>query len=1043
MRIILPFIISFFLTLSGYNSINAQNDVRFTTDPTISPDSKSIIFSYESDLWKVPADGGQAVRLTGMDGEESTPRISPDGKWVAFTSNQYGNNDVYIMPINGGEIVQLTFHQGSDQVESWNWKSDELFIRSDRYNRSSVYSLSINGGTPKRLFSHYHNTVHNMVKHPDENTYYFNESWESFIFPQRKKYRGPYNPDIKSYNTDSEVFYKLTDWEGKDLWPTIDRNGTLYFVSDEANGEYNLYSLNGNQKVQLTNFNTSIFYPQISANGETIVFEKDYRIYSYDVTSQESHVVPIQILKNNTLAKDQSFNVEGEITSFDVSPDKKKMAFSSRGELFVSDIGGKFIRKIETDTMGRGLEVKWLPENKTLLFNQTVDGYQNLFTIKADGSGRENQITNDDSNNRAIEMNSDRSNAIYLNGRSELRLLDLKTFESETLVEDEFWGFQNHQPRFSPNDKYILYTARRDFEHDIFTYNIDTKEIMNLTETGVSESDPYWSPDGKYIYFSSSRTQPSYPRGGGDTNIFQMALDIYDAPFKSDKFEELFIDKDDSTESDETEIDISINSQDLMKRLTVIGERFGSQYAPFVVQESDKSMILYGSNHDEGNSALYVTTIQPFELAETKKFEGVSYVGNIQNVDGKLYGLSEGDVYELDPLTAKATKIEISHGFNRNLRNEFDQIFDELWANIEENFYNENFHNIDWQSIRDRYQQFLPYVNNRNDLSRLLNDMLGELNSSHMGFSTFGDEEQEYYSTVSISTGLLFENNDPYRVNHVIKNGPAYLTSEDIRPGDKLTAVNGNEVDPTANREKYFNSPSLPDEVTLTFERDKETYSVKLHPDSYFSTRNNLYDEWVAQKQKMVDEESDNQIAYVHMKNMGGGELENFLIEMTSEAYQRDALILDLRYNTGGNVHNDMLQFLSQRPYLQWKYRNGDFATQPNFTPAAKPIILLINEQSLSDAEVAAAGFKELGLGTVVGTETYRWIIFTSGKGLVDGSFYRLPSWGVYTLDGNDNLERTGVKPDIEVSNTFKDRLLDRDPQLRKAIQLALEQLDS
>jgi tricorn protease len=176
------------------------------------------------------------------------------------------------------------------------------------------------------------------------------------------------------------------------------------------------------------------------------------------------------------------------------------------------------------------------------------------------------------------------------------------------------------------------------------------------------------------------------------------------------------------------------------------------------------------------------------------------------------------------------------------------------------------------------------------------------------------------------------------------------------------------------------------------------------------------------------------------MKNMGQGALEQFLIEMNSEAHYKDALILDLRYNTGGNVHDEVLKFLAQKPYLQWKYRGGKFTPQPNFAPAAKPIVLLINEQTLSDGEMTATGFKELKLGTVIGTETYRWIIFTSGKGLVDGSFYRLPSWGCYTLDGK-NIEKEGVKPDMYVKTTFKDRLEGADPQLDRAIEHIMKQL--
>lgn len=1034
--------------------LNAQSQtgVYFASDPAVSPNGKTVVFVYENDLWQVPSKGGRAVRLTAMDGEESNPSISPDGQWLAFTSNQYGNDDVYLMPMEGGEIKQLTYHQSGDKVESWSWDSKTIYFRSGRYNRVSAYAVSAGGGTPERLFGHYHNTVHNLVEHPTENRFFFNESWESFIFPQRKGYRGPFNPDIKSYNTKNGTFSTLTKWEGKDFWPMLDSSGKLYFVSDEANGEYNLYTFKKGVKTQLTNFNTSVRNPSLSADGSTIVFKKEYQLYRYDVSRGESRQIPISIYENNTLAKHQSFSTKQNISAFDVSPDEKKVAFVSRGELFVSDIEGKFVQHIETDALGRVLEVKWLSDNKRLIFNQTSDGYQNWFVTSAEGSGTPRQLTSEQQNNRMLALNSDRSEAVYLSGRNELVHMDLESFDTKVIVEDEFWGFQNEQPRFAPDDKHVVYTAKRDFEDDIFAYNLETEKNINLTKTGVSENSPFWSPDGKYIYFSSSRVRPSYPRGSGETDLFRMALAPVEKPYRSTQFDKLFEEKEtkgdknkesgkeDSGQDEKPEI--TIKEEGLMQRLERVGSRFGSQRSPFILQKDNKTMIFYRSNHEEGQTALWKTTRSPFEDTKTVKVEGSRNISQLTEVGGNLYGLSRGTIHKIAVDGAKSSEIEISHNFERNLRAEFNQMFEELWANIEENFYNKTFHGIDWEAIRERYKTYLPHLNSRDDFRKMLNDMLGELNSSHMGFYTSGPESREYYQTVTLATGLLFSEENPYKVRHIVNKSPADFSDKDIQKGDLLVAVNGKRLNPDKNRESYFTSPSMKEEMTLTFKRDNAEYTVKVHPSSYSSIRNKLYNEWRQQNQQSVDTRTDKRVAYVHMKNMGGGQLRNFLTEMTSEAYKREGIILDLRYNTGGNVHDDVLQFLAQRPYLKWKYRNGDFASQPNFTPNAKPIVLLINEQSLSDAEVTAAGFKELGLGKVIGTETYRWIIFTSGKRLVDGSSYRLPSWGVYTLDGA-NLEQKGVAPDIPVDNTFKHRLNSEDPQLERAIREVMDQLES
>jgi tricorn protease len=289
-----------------------------------------------------------------------------------------------------------------------------------------------------------------------------------------------------------------------------------------------------------------------------------------------------------------------------------------------------------------------------------------------------------------------------------------------------------------------------------------------------------------------------------------------------------------------------------------------------------------------------------------------------------------------------------------------------------------------------------------------------------------------------METGIVFDNDAPFKIKYVLKRSAADKKLVDIKPGDILVKVNDETVDATKDRNQYFTVPSIDKEIKLTVNRNGEMVTTKIHPQT--SVRNNLYDEWIDNNQKRVDEKSKGRIAYGYMKDMGQGELEQFIIDMTKELNKKDALIFDLRFNTGGNVHNEVLNFLSQKHYLNWKFREGGLSPQPNFAPADKPIILLINEQSLSDAEMTAQGFKALKLGKIIGNETYRWIIFTTSLGLVDGSSVRMPAWGCYTLDGKD-LEKSGVQPDILLLNSFEDKINKRDPQLDKAIEEIMKEL--
>jgi Tol biopolymer transport system component len=529
------------LLLVSAHVFSQSNSTYFLSNPTLTPDGQSVIFAFEGDLWKANINDGQALRLTAMQGYETSPRVSPDGKWIAFTGRQYGNADVFVMPVNGGDVRQITFHSSNDDVTSWSWDSKYIYFNSNRMGQIAGYKVSADGGTPVRVFGNYFFQYdHNLVEHPTSGEIFFNDTWESSNQVQRKRYKGPFNPDIQSYNLQTKQHKKYTDWEGKDFGATIDRNGNIYFISDEANGEYNLYTFDNGKKKGLTKFPSSIKTPQVNANGGKIVFEKDYQLWLYDVKAGAEKKLNISIIRNNVLPKEKDFDVKGNISAYDISPDGKKLAFVSRGEIFVSDVEGKFIQQIKRGSAERVTELKWMSDNKKLLFTQTLGGYTNLYTIVVDSMGSPKQLTNDQRNNRSIVMNKKRSKAVYMSGRDEVRLLDLKTMESKTIVKDEIWGFQNSNPGFSPNDEYVLFTAYRNFEQDIFVYNIKENKNTNLTNTGITESDPTWSPDGKYIYFTSQRLKAAYPFGMPDAKVYRVPLEKFDEPYRIDKFNELF-----------------------------------------------------------------------------------------------------------------------------------------------------------------------------------------------------------------------------------------------------------------------------------------------------------------------------------------------------------------------------------------------------------------------------------------------------------------------------------------------------------------------
>ena len=1018
--------------LTSFTAANADN-IRFASHPSLSPDGRQVYFSYDGDIYSVPATGGQATAVITMPGVQDSPLVSPDGKWLAFSSDIQGNNDVYVVPLAGGQAVQLTFHEAPDVPVSWSPKSDWIYFESTRGSaRKTTYKVAVAGGTPQLMFDGYFNTVVNMVENPKTGEFLFNESMESISFPTRKRYVGDHNPNIKSWNPRSKAYSELTDYIGKDQWPMADKDGNIYYVSDELNKESNIVKyVKGGKPQQLTSFDKSVQYPSIAFGGSSIVFLKDYEINILDTSTGRVSVPQISVASGNVEVR-RSF-ADQTPTAADVSPDGKKFALVIRGGLYVSDTKCKFLQRLDTPADERVSEVVWGDDSKTIYYIRTDKGWTNLFKTAADGSAMEAAVFRSQNNSNSLTANQDRDKLAFIDGSRAVMLLDAKTGACSKVTEAEFWSFEGYSLAFSGDGQYLAFDAMHMFEPDIFVYSLKDGSLKNLTHSASVEQSPVFSPDGKYMYMLANPTSSSFPRGARNS-LYKLPLRKYDTPFKSEKVEELFRDKKDAPKKDST---VVIDFDNIHERLVRV-EREGMQSSPYIYSSKGKDYLLYRSM-GSGTPGVFSLEISDPE-AKPKQVKDLSG-GSFFSCKDALYCLGGGAVYKVDPGAASATKTEVKKDVEAVLGDEFSQMFYEVWAVLEQNYYDVNFHGADWFALRDYYASLLPYVRTRANLRTLLADLLGELNSSHLGFNSTGAEEKQETRIRTYGTGIMFDNASPYKVAGILADSPADKHGIDVRKGDELVAVNGVRVDKAVNREKYFSGAVAADELKLTFKRGGKEFDTKMHTTTFSELKTLQYKEWEEQRADAVSAKTGGRVGYIHMRAMGAEDLDSFLLKMHTEVYDKDALILDLRYNNGGNVHKEVIDFLRGQGHFEWAYRDFPRTTHPNVAPAGKPIVVLVNEHSLSDAEVTSNGIKTLGIAKLVGTETYRWIIFTSAVRLLDGSTCRMPAWGCYSVIDGSDLENTGVKPDIYVKNTFKDRLEGKDPQLDAAIAEILREM--
>jgi tricorn protease len=1043
----------------------------------------TVVFSYAGDLWKAPATGGTAVRLTAHPGLEMFAKFSPDGKWIAFTGQYDGDEQVYVIPAGGGEPKQLTYYPAhgplaprwgyDNQVYGWTPDGTRVLFRSMRDAdggrvECALYTVSVNGGLPVKMpmptsgagdFS------------PDGKRLIYSPLFRDFR--TWKRYQGGWAQDLYIYDLATNAVSPVAPSVRTERDPMWIGNA-IYFVSDR-DGTLNLYRFDiTSQKVDELTHNTVWDVRWASSdNLAKIVYELDGELHVYDTNALRDSKLDITVPDDGINRRPSRYPVAKFIEDFQLSPKGERALFVARGDVFTVPIENGPTRNLTDSSDAHDRSAVWSPDGKNIAFISDASGEDEIYLVAQDGSAKAEALTTTNVGQLGnLRWSADGSRLVFGDCDGKIWALTLAGRKLLQVADDEFGRAFDYA--WSPDGQWLAYTLNNwNGYRSLYIWSAADGQTHRVTGEMFNVVSPEWDPAGDYLYFLSDREfAPQISNvewnfaGNRTTGIFAMALrkDVK-SPFPPES-DEVTVDetgdktqgaghrKDNKAKTDEKGKDEA--KKEAAKPVTIDFEGLAERVAPVPVEADNitglmvvKGYLLYSTAGAPfyGRESYEKRALHIFDMKERKASELADDVaGWAVSADGSKVLVRQGHSYKLydaKPKAKDAKMVSTAEMYvDRVPSEEFTEIFNEAWRKYRDFFYVKNMHGYDWKAIGDRYRKLLPYVAHRSDLNYVLGEMVAELNIGHT-YIQGGDFQLPDRPKVALPGArfVLDEKAGRYRIAKILAGeneearyrAPLTEIGVDARIGDYVLAIDGENLAGTDNPYRLLRYKTNP--VTLTL-NDKPTAdgARKVTFKPIFDESSVLYLDWTNGNREMVAKATNGRVGYIHLPDMGGEGAYEF-IKWWYPQIRKEGMIVDVRANGGGNISQWIIMRLSNK-LLGTRF--GHFNDKPNTYPATVFYghqVCLISETSASDGDIFPARFKKAGLGPLIGKRTWGGVTGITGLGpLLDGGMVFVPIQGTNDTDGSWIIEGHGVDPDIEVTNDPQSVINGRDPQLERGI---------
>jgi tricorn protease len=1072
-----------------------------------------VVFMYGGDLWLASSSGGVARQITSHPGRELFPKFSPDGKWIAFTGQYDGNFNVYVMPAEGGQPKQLTFYQGSAQPlsdrmgilnEVVTWFPDGkriLFLsRSDASNgwTKRPFSVSIDGGLPEPLpMSEGGLTSFS----PDGNKVAYNQIFRNFR--QWKRYTGGLAQDITIYDLKNNVVDgTVPHTEYTDSFPMWHAN-TIYFNSDRGPEHHlNLYSydLTSKQVEQITHFTDwDVMWPSMGPDG--IIFENAGYLYTLDFQSKEPKKLAISVPGEHDQIMKHWVSVSKNVSDFDISPEGKRAVFSARGDVFTAPAKDGSVRNLTRTPGIREKNVAWSPDGRWIAYVSDRTGEDEIYITPHDGMGKEQQVTSGYKGFKyGLGWSPDSKKIAWSDKDVRLWYVDINEKKPVQVDQGHYGEFGTYN--WSPDSKWLAYDkAIENFLSIVSLYSLADHKITPVTTSMTNSYAPLFDPEGKYLYFLSDR---DFNEVIGNID-FEFAnpktTRVYLVTLKKDEpspfptlSDEAQVKKEEPAASADAGKDTKANSKDKGKdkdkdkdakdkgkdkdkdkdkpvefRIDLDGLQqrvLALPTDPAVIRSigAAKGFFYYSTTAVQGLNGPIpgeASAVRVYDLKERKlkdlidgvdrfaiSFDGSKLLYEAQGPGGPSYGI-------IDAKPDSPKKVGDGALNLGGMRTEVDppqewkEMFEEVWRQERDFFYEASMNGVDWPKMHDKYAQLLPYVADRYSLTYILGDMIGELSNSHT-YVGGGD----YPEIHAVNVGLLGADYEVdkatsmYRFKKIYPGenwdqrvrSPLTEPGVNVKEGDYLLAINGRALKaPQTPYELMVNTVN--ETVTLTVNSkpsDEGSHTIQVKPIAEEFDLHEL--NWIESNRKKVDAATNGRVGYVYLPDMGAPGLDQFVKQYFPQS-RKEGIIFDVRYNGGGFV--DQLIFGRLRRVLAAMQSARNWESNPQPFPVSNAYLACItNHYAASDGDFFSYFFKQYKLGPLIGERTWGGVRGIRGQlPLMDGGYITRPEFALYGLDSKWLIENKGVQPDVVVENRPDLVVKGQDTQLEKAIDMVMKEI--